>query len=195
MDAHRTLTAFIGDLLLMRGDPLEVARAARSAADTHADGPLVLIFDDASGRQVDLDVGAAAADGGASHARPRSSGRPGRPKLGVVSREVTLLPRHWSWLGAQPGGASVTLRRLVDAARSSSAGIEAARQAREAADRFMLAMLGNQPGYEEAARALYRGEGGRFAALTDGWPADLRDHARRLAAPSFSTDPNEDERP
>jgi hypothetical protein len=99
---------------------------------------------------------------------------------------VTLLPRHWDWLASQPGGASVTLRRLVDAARAVNGGRERISRAQQAADRFMSAMLGNQPGYEEASRALYAGDEGRFEALSEAWPTDLRDHARRLAGPAFS---------
>ena len=107
---------------------------------------------------------------------------------------MTLLPRHWDWLGNQPGGASVTLRKLVEMARKADVEQAAGRRAREAADRFMGAMLGNAPHYEEASRALYRGEGSRFLDLTQDWPADLRDHARRLAAPAFG-DPARPERP
>ena len=100
----------------------------------------------------------------------------------MVAREVTLLPRHWEWLAAQPGGASVTLRKLVEQARAQDGGRQAIREAQQAADRFMLAMLGNQPGYEDASRALYAGDGERFVMLTESWPRDLRDHVRRLAA-------------
>jgi hypothetical protein len=105
----------------------------------------------------------------------------------VVAREVTLLPRHWDWLAAQPGGASVVLRKLVDAARAAAGDDGVARQAQEAADRFMSAILGNQPGYEEAARALYGGDRARFEGLAAAWPEDLAAHALRLAAPAFGT--------
>lgn len=111
----------------------------------------------------------------------------GRPKLGVVAREVTLLPRHWEWLAAQPEGASAVIRRLIDAARNQRSGVERARQAQAAADRFMMSMLGDQQGWEEASRSLYAGDGKRFHELTESWPADLRNHARRLAAPAFMT--------
>jgi hypothetical protein len=111
---------------------------------------------------------------------------PGRPKLGVVAREVTLLPRHWEWLGAQPGGASVALRRLVEDARRGSADADRVRRAREAAYRFMSAMAGNEPGFEEATRALFAGDAERYEATTAAWPADVRAHARRLAAASFA---------
>jgi hypothetical protein len=192
-----TVTAFAGDRLFAAGPAPEVALAIKAATAVNSDAAL-LVFDDRTGRQVDFDLrgsdeeivtrltpavpsGPAVPENNAAPAR-RSSGR---PKLGVVPREVTLLPRHWAWLAEQPGGASVTLRKLVDAARNAEGGLGSARQAREAADRFMGAMLGNRPGYEEASRALYAGDRDRFMRLSEPWPADLRDHARRLAKPSF----------
>jgi hypothetical protein len=153
----------------------------------------VLIFDDESGRQVDFDLRGsdrevlARLDGSESD-DAASVRRPGRPKLGVVAREVTLLPRHWEGLAAQPGGASVALRKLVEAARVAKAGSVVVRRAQEAADRFMMAMAGNLPHYEEAARALYAGQQQRFVDLTASWPADLRAHARRLGAKAFADD-------
>jgi hypothetical protein len=113
---------------------------------------------------------------------------PGRPKLGVVAREVTLLPRHWEWLGRQPGGASVALRKLVEDARRANGGKDRIREAREAAYRFMSAMAGNEPGFEEATRALFAGARGAFEANVAGWPHDVKAHARRLAEPSFAVE-------
>jgi uncharacterized protein len=106
----------------------------------------------------------------------------GRPKLGVVAREVTLLPRHWDWLATQPGGASAAVRRLVDAARQSHTEADRLRQAKETTYRFMSAMAGDEPGFEEATRALFAGNAARFAEMTEAWPRDVRDHARTLAA-------------
>ena len=104
----------------------------------------------------------------------------GSPKLGVVAREVTLLPRHWEWLNRQPGGASATLRRLVERARKESGAADRARQAQEAAYRFMTTMAGNEPGYEEALRAFYRQDYDLFDELSRTWPQDVRDYARML---------------
>ena len=119
--------------------------------------------------------------------RPAAPARgPGRPKLGVVAREVTLLPRHWDWLAAQPGGASVALRRLVEDARRVSASDDRRRAAQEAAYRFMQAMAGDQPGYEDATRALFAGDVARFEERTAAWPEDVREHASLLAADAFS---------
>jgi len=100
----------------------------------------------------------------------------------VVAREVTLLPRHWEWLAAQPGGASVALRKLVEAARRDHRDRDIQRQVQECAHRFMSAMAGDLPGYEEAIRALFADDQARFAGLVAPWPADVRDHALRLAA-------------
>jgi hypothetical protein len=113
---------------------------------------------------------------------PRSVGR---PKLGVVAREVTLLPRHWDWLNLQPGGASVALRKLVEEARRVNAGRDAARAAREVAYRVMSAIAGHEAGFEEASRALFAGDGARFAEHTAAWPPDVRTYLNGLAAPSW----------
>jgi hypothetical protein len=107
------------------------------------------------------------------------------PGAGVVGREVTLLPRHWDWLGSQPGGASVTLRKLVERARKENAGADRVRRAREVAYRFLSAMAGDRPGFEEATRALFAGDEEKFEAETAGWPADVRGYARALAAGAF----------
>jgi hypothetical protein len=188
MDNAQNFTAFAGTSLLAEGTALEVALAAKAATPQAGSGT-ILIFDDRTGREIDFDLrGSDAeiaarlqpAEAASGEARKTS----GRPRLGVVSREVTLLPRHWDWLAEQPGGASVTLRKLVETARKT--GAASARQAQQAADSFMTAMLGNQPGYEEAARALYASDRERFLELSEPWPADLRDHARRLAGPAFS---------
>ncbi len=147
----------------------------------------IVIFDDSSGRPIDLDLRGTEQDIVArlpapvpdvqpdAETAPGPRGR-GRPKLGVVAREVTLLPRHWEWLAAQPGGASVALRKLVDEARRSSGDRDRQRAARDAAYHFMSVMAGNLPGFEEASRALFADDRRRFAGLIAGWPGDIRDH-------------------
>jgi hypothetical protein len=192
MPVSNTVTAFAGERRLAMGSPIEVVRAIEAASAGGAAGT-ILVFDNETGAQVDLDLRAVEPEPSAASTRGDESEarRAGRPKLGVVAREVTLLPRHWEWLASQPGGASVTLRKLVDAARKADIDQGAGRRAREAADRFMGAMLGNAPHFEEASRALYRGERSCFLELTQDWPADLRDHVRRLAAPSFGDAPAE----
>lgn len=177
-----TCTAFIGHRLLASGEPAEVALAVKRASEADAAHAL-LVFDDRTGRPVEFDLRGSEAEVLArlkpEAAPPRG---PGRPKLGVTAREVTLLPRHWDWLAAQPGGASAVLRRLVEQAIRSGGAAQRARESAEAVDRFMLAMTGNLPGHEEASRAFWRGERARFEQLIQAWPADVRDHLHQLAA-------------
>jgi hypothetical protein len=170
-DASHTFVAFAGDTRLFVGDLAGAAAAVRCA---QADDPqaTILVFDRATGEVTDLDLRGTEAEIAARYARSEpSAAKRGRPKLGVVSREVTLLPRHWDWLSRQPGGASVTLRRLVEAARKPDTG--AARTRTAAAYRFMSAMAGDLPGFEEAARALFAGDRDRMAAELAQWPADI----------------------
>jgi hypothetical protein len=113
----------------------------------------------------------------------------GRPKLGVVAREVTLLPRHWDWLNTQPGGASASLRRLVEDARRSHADADARRVARERTFRFLNAVAGDRSGFEDAARLLFSDQPGAFEGLVAqmrAWPADVQAYALALAGPAFA---------
>lgn len=170
---------------------IEVVLAVKAASD-EAVGP-IFVFDDATGRVMDFDLRGAVADVVDRLTRPlpaprtppeESAGEPrgrGRPKLGVVGREVTLLPRHWEWLATQPGGASVALRKLVDEARRSGGAKQKTREAQERAYRFMSAMAGNLPGFEEASRALFANDRERFDLQIAGWPSDVRVYASRLA--------------
>lgn len=192
-DAPPTFTAFEGPERVASGRLLEVALAARERVDPEGN-TRVLIFEDATGRALDLDL-----RGSTDDVRRRFTGaepeevtvepprKRGRPKLGVVSREVTLLPRQWAWLGAQRGGASATLRRLVEAARRKGEHRDRIRGAQDAAYRFMSAVAGDFAGFEEAIRALYARDRGRLEALTGDWPSDVREHALRLAAAAFDT--------
>jgi uncharacterized protein len=186
--------AFDGDRRIAAGDLREVARAAKQTLDRHSDIS-VLIFDGVTSQAVDLDFRGSVVDvlarlpvtgkiADAEPAPPANRG-PGRPKLGVVAREITLLPRHWEWLARQPGGASVAIRKLVDAARRGGEDRDRVREAQEAAYRFLSAMAGNKPHFEEAIRALFAPDPRRFRELIAGWPADVRDHAARLAERAF----------
>ncbi|MBL8336738.1 MAG: DUF2239 family protein [Rhodoferax sp.] len=189
MDPTPACIAFRGTTCLTRGPLPEVLQTVRAtlAADPTA---RILVFDARSSQQIDLDLrhppeAAAVAPPPADPATEpaaRSVG-PGRPRLGVVAREVTLLPRHWEWLGAQPGGASVALRRLVEQARRDSQPQEERRQAQESCYRFMVAIAGDLPGFEEATRALFAGRLDDLAQQVAGWPADVAAHLLALAQP------------
>ena len=192
------------------------AKVALDRAADQTPAPPVLVFDDASGETIEFDwrgslrsfgtrlkvlereraaaqianVEAAGtqAPGDASSAAPvaDTARGPGRPKLGVVAREVTLLPRHWDWLASQPGGASVALRKLVDAARRATESQDRVRKVRAAAYRFMSTLMGNAAGFEEACRALFAGDKAAFDTHTADWPADVRLHLSAMLAGSFS---------
>jgi hypothetical protein len=179
-------TAF-HDATRITGGPLAAIALAVKAAFTADPAAAILVFDDATGKVVDLDLRGSDAEIAARYA-PRTDeatdaprGR-GRPKLGVVAREVTLLPRHWDWLALQSGGASQTLRRLVDDARKSDGGRSQTRAAQERAYAFIATMAGDREGFEEASRALFAGDGERFAEHSRSWPADIRAYARELLA-------------
>ncbi len=179
-DAPETWTLFAGEQRLAGGHPAEVAVAALSATQGEPDGP-VLAFDDVTGRVVDLDLRGSAAEVAARYT-PAVAPRPrGRPKLGVVAREVTLMPRHWEWLSAQPGGASVALRKLVEQARREDGGLAERKGRHEAAYRFMSSMAGDLPGYEDAIRALFADDRQGFETKVAEWPQDVAAHAGRLA--------------
>jgi len=164
-----TFTAFANNRIVARGTRGTVARALMNAGETN-----VLIFSNDSGRETDLDLSGGAEAVAARY--PERIGR-GRPKLGVVAREVTLLPRHWDWLSTQRGGASAALRRLVEEA---SRGDDDALR-RDAAYRFCSAIAGNLTGFEDAMRQLYAGNDDAFRAAIADWPRDIRDHALTLA--------------
>jgi len=179
-----TYTAFQAHTRLAAGSLVAVAERCKATLDADPNA-LPIVYDDETGRPVDIDYRGTTHDVLARLASPASEPAakrgPGRPKLGVVAREVTLLPRHWDWLAAQPGGASVALRKLVETASRDGAPADRTRQAREAVDRVMFALAGDLPGYEEASRAFHRGETATFAEIIGAWPGDVRDYVRTLA--------------
>jgi uncharacterized protein len=184
----RTCTAFEGSRRIGAGDLAHVAVRAKKALDRGGKAP-VLIFDDTTSELIEVDFRGTAEEvvkrlpaAAEEIEAPRG---PGRPRLGVVAREVTLLPRHWEWLNSQPGGASVAMRKLVEDARKRYAGRDRVRQAQEAAYRFMSAMAGNEPGFEEASRALFARNRKRFEEMSEKWPKDVAEHARKLAESAF----------
>ncbi|MBY6308948.1 DUF2239 family protein [Alcaligenes faecalis] len=197
-----TYTSFMGHRRIASGPMLVNVLAVKKVLERRVNDP-VLIFDDVTGRFVDVntqgtdeelaqryapvDVSEAEVEQIEEEA-PRGRGR---PKLGVVPREVTLLPRHWDWLATQPGGASVALRKLVEEARRASAAKDQRRQAQERTYNFMTAIGGDLPGFEEAMRALFADELERFKSLLAAWPDDVREHAIELAQNADASAVNE----
>ena len=193
----RRITAFQGSRRIAGGELAEILPVIEAARRQDSQAPL-LVFDDATSKVVELDLRAPAdklPDSSAAQRLERQQEDPvapvvarsvGRPRLGVVAREVTLLPRHWEWLNRQPGGASVALRKLVEEARRSGTSRDRVRNAQEVTYRFLLAIAGNLPGFEEAMRALFASRRERFEELLAAWPPDIRDHALRIGAEAFS---------
>ena len=171
MPARKRYTAFVGTRVLASGSRREVAEAAKQHAARNAAGS-PLVFNDATGQQIEIDD---------LHG--------GRPRMGVVAREVTLLPRHWDWLGGQPGGASAALRRLVDEAQHAKPAAARLRQARDATFRFLTAVAGDLPGCEEVLSALFAGDGRRFVALVGEWPVGVSFYAMSLSQDAFEGEP------
>jgi uncharacterized protein len=181
-----TYTAFLEGRRLTTGPLREVAVAVLRAQKAQPHGH-ALVFSDASGQSADLDLRggeeAVAARYTVDAPTEAPKGR-GRPKLGVVAREVTLLPEHWDWLAAQPGGASVALRKLVHEARRNGGDRDRTRQARDRAYHAMSTLAGHLAGFEEASRALFAGDHDRLVAQMAAWPADVRAYVQQLAEPA-----------
>lgn len=182
------IIAFDQDHCIASGDIVDVAVQVKQILSSQPQSQ-ILLFDLETSRPVEIDFRGSVADvttrlrnSLAPEPAPRG---PGRPKLGVVAREVTLLPRHWEWLAAQPGGASVTLRKLIEDARRKTTARDEARERQESVHRFLSAIAGNKPHYEDVLRALYANNGPRFHALIADWPTDVRRHVERLATDLF----------
>jgi hypothetical protein len=179
--------AFAGTELLAKGELVEVVRAVKAALDSGSDRSIALL-DAATSKPVEINFSGTEEE--VLQRIPRAPGRPaGRPKLGVIPREVTLLPRHWEWLSTQPGGASVALRKLVEHASRDAREADTMREARDTAYRFMHELMGDAAGFEEASRALFAGNGERFRGLVADWPAGVRAHLLELAGPAFGSGP------
>ena len=194
-------TAFEGMGCIASGRLDDVARAAKARVDLaayNASPSPVLIFSDATSETIELDWRGSAEEFAARLALlppveklpdepappalelPDSPRGPGRPRMGVVAREITLLPRHWEWLAGQSGGASVALRKLVEVARRDSEGLDRVRQARNVAYKFMSTIAGHEAGFEEASRALFAGDQARLSLLIAAWPIDVQSHLKKL---------------
>jgi uncharacterized protein len=192
VDASASYLAFSGPRRIAAGPLAEVLPVLKERFDADPSEP-VLAFDAETGEQVDFDLRGSLAEVLARAAPPARG--PGRPRLGVVGREVSLLPRHWDWLEEQQSGASAALRRLVEAAMKAAPQRERARRIREGLSRFLTAMAGDRPHFEEATRALFAGDTARFEELVQRWPRDVREHAveraREAARAEGGADPQE----
>lgn len=194
---NATYIAFAGSRCLAHGLLSEVVSAAKHAFDQDPTQAL-LFFDATSSEQIDLnfqgteedvwsrlapyivsEATAKVAEDAVTETRPTL----GRPKLGVIAREITLLPRHWEWLANQPSGASATIRKLVEQALRSTEGADKTRQIQESAYRFMQAIAGNEAGFEEASRALFALNLQGFQQAIAAWPVDIKHHTLRLIQP------------
>jgi uncharacterized protein len=187
-------SVFQGTRRIAAGSMAEAVRAAKAAIDGGGNEP-VMVLDDRTAQRVEVDfrndidvILARLPKPAPAEPAPDAPRGRGRPRIGVVAREVTLLPRHWEWLNRQPGGASVALRKLVEEARHTHRHRDRIRLSQEATYRFMTLMAGDRPGFEEAARALFAGNHVRFDAITGSWPIDIRDHAQRLASGAFAAE-------
>lgn len=195
--AKKTFAAFLGTQLFASGSLSEVALALRANLRKKPN-LMPLVFEDETGNQVELDLRGTAAEVKARYTDKSPSEEPapsevsqpatgrGRPRLGVIAREVTLLPDHWNWLASQPGGASVALRKLVHEAKQVSAERDLRRRIDERTYKVMVALAGNLPKFEDASRALFAGELDRMATIVKAWPADIKDYVIRLAKPEPS---------
>lgn len=177
---NESILAFHGMNLVGSGSASHVTTLVKDLLGKASSEP-ILIFEESTGRQIELDLHGRAPEVAAPVPAPTPTG-PGRPKLGVVGREVTLLPRHWEWLGAQPGGASIALRKLVEHSMKTNQQADSARQRKENAYRFMSAIAGNLPGYEEAIRALFAGDDEAMKARMKGWPKDVKAYVLELSS-------------
>ena len=182
---------FAGGRLIARGEFGEIVPSIKQHDDTNAS--ITLIFDELSGKGVDFDL-TGTIDEVVARQVARTRSGPGRPKLGVVGREVSLLPRHWEWLEEQPNGISAAIRRLVEEARKREPGAQRARRMRSALSRVMWALAGDLPNFEEATRALFEPDDTRLDGLITSWPADVRQYilerAREASAAEEGKEPN-----
>lgn len=184
-----TYTVFEAAKMLFRGSLTEVVVKVKKRLGKSDHSPCS-IFSDDTGKAIDFNFQGSEKDVLKRleifvSETPLENSGPGRPKLGVISREVSLLPRHWEWLATQAGGASAVLRRLVDEAKKKSAEGNAIKQAQERVYKFLSVMAGDMPGYEEALRALYRKEEKKFALQIEAWPEDVKAYVLELAGPVF----------
>ncbi len=192
MKAHSKLlcTAFSEHQKIASGDAAAVALQVKKFLSKNR-GSRLLVFEDLTGHQIEFDLRGTEKEiltrlQESSQEESGDKAGPGRPKLGVVSREISLLPAHWDWLSLQPGGASAALRKLVHEAKKQNSVQDQVRQSQNASHKFMTAIAGNLPQYEEALRALYAQNKTVFESLIGSWPKDIREYLKKTAKPALT---------
>ncbi|WP_336141793.1 DUF2239 family protein [Acinetobacter sp. 102] len=168
-----TYTAFSGSTFIATGQPTELAIKIKLTPKTTEN---ILIFNDQTGRQVDLDLSGSEQEIHQRYSEPEPTKKVGRPKLGVISREITLQKKHWDWLDQQSSSASAVIRKLIDKELNDPTSESNIMLAKQSTDRFMSAMLGNMPNYEEATRALYQGDQANFLKMIQDYPKDIKNY-------------------
>lgn len=187
-------TAFNNTNKLANGPLIEVIMAMKTAIIENQNAK-ILCFLDENGAMIDFDLSGSneqiiarlltqfkAPSTSEQIEIIETQSKAGRPKLGVIAKEVTLLPRHWEWLGAQNGGASATLRRLVEIAAKESIGIAARKNAQNATYRFLQNIAGDFENYEEVLRAIFADDFEKMRNLMKNWPQDIQNYAQKLFA-------------
>lgn len=182
MNSSTTYTAFSGDHYLASGEMMELILKIKQLQETTEN---ILIFNDQTGRQTDFDYTGSEQEIRERYAEPESTKKVGRPKLGVISREITLQKKHWDWLDQQSASASAIIRKLIDKELDDPNSESNKMLAKQATDRFMLAMLGNMPNYEEATRALYQGDKQVLITLIQNYPKDIQEYIFKLSKNAF----------
>lgn len=184
-------TAFGNEKLIAHGSLDEVVLKIKRWNDKNTTASL-LVFNDFTGKTMEFDLRGSEKDvlqkiemfipQDVSAVSPG----PGRPKLGVITREVSLLPQHWEWLASQPEGASAALRKLVEGAKKNLVMKESVKQVQERAYKIMSILAGDLPQYEEALRSLYRKNEENFKQHIAMWSPDIKDYVIKIAAPVFA---------
>ncbi len=193
LSSNRLCTAFAGTQRLATGHLTFVAQAVKSSLE-NGDKREIVIFDNHTSEVIEVDFRGSQEEvakqfspaAGEKESEPAPTKSRGRPKLGVVAKEITLLPRHWDWLNQQPASVSATLRKLVEQASRQNQQAANARQAQDIVYRFINVVASHLNEYEEALRALYAKDGDKFQQLIREWPADVVAHLKKLAPPAFA---------
>ncbi len=179
MNESERYSSFIGDRHLFTGDLKGMLSQTHAYISRHGEEGL-LIFDNFSGRQIDYNFRVSLEELLGKELPPTPKKGPGRPRLGVVCGEISLLPRHWDWLQRQRQSASATIRRLIEAAMKEASPEEKTREAIDAAGKFLWTMAGNLSDFEEASRALYAQKWHILDAITAAWPEDIAKHLNMM---------------